>query len=247
MSLTLHNVGDRILSAKTPESLPMALSKSSISNFRPATFTALIGPNGSGKSTLLRGLAGIQQAYEGQIRFVDTPLERIKTVERARSIAYLPQNTPLYQDLRVRELVMLGRTPYLGRFAPPSFEDLSQVESAMRKSDVIDLAERRIMSLSGGEYQRAMLARMLSTGAPFLLLDEPTTSLDIAHALSVLELCRRLVAQGHSVVMALHDLELVRRYADHVLCLVGDGTGRYHAGGCSEVMIPELLQEVFRS
>lgn len=206
---------------------------------------ALVGPNGSGKSTLLRCLAGLRSAEEGEIRLGDRPLSAVPRTNRATRVAYLPQTTDLYHDLVVRRLVMLGRAPHLPRWRGPSAQDEMRVDEALARVQATDLAGRRVSTLSGGERQRVMLARLLATGAELLLLDEPTTALDIGHALSFLELCRRLAAEGAALVLALHQLQLTRRYADQAVCLGAGPGGQHHRGHADEVLTPPILGEVF--
>ena len=210
----------------------------------PGTITAVIGPNGSGKSTLLRKLAGLEPADHGRVELDGAEILGLPVLDRARRIAYLPQSTPLYHDLGVRELVMLGRAPHVGRFAAPSKADDEAVIGALERVGVAKLAERGLFSLSGGERQRVMLARMLCTGAPILVLDEPTTALDIGHALSFLELCRSLAGEGSTLVIAMHDLDRARRYAQQGVCLGFEG-GAVRVGPVEDIIEPATLSEVF--
>lgn len=212
---------------------------------RPGEVWVLVGPNGSGKSTLLRGLAGLRPPEEGTVRLDDRLLLDLPTRQRAQHLAYLPQLTPLYHDLRVRELVMLGRGPHRSRWRGPGAEDERRVDQALARVQASELAARRISTLSGGERQRVMLARLLATGAAILLLDEPTTALDVGHALRLLALCRELAAEGTAVVLALHELELARRYADHAVCLGTGPDGAHRCGPAQQVLTAEILGAVF--
>lgn len=222
-------------------------------DFPESKFSVLIGPNGSGKSTLLRQLAGVSveashqsSAWrEGDVSLGEQSLRHIAAVDRARQVAYLPQHTPLYHDLSVRAVVMLGRSPYLHRFAPPSSTDEEAVRDALADVGAADLIDRRVMTLSGGERQRIMLARMLAAQVPLLLLDEPTTALDIGHALDFLELCRRLVSKGTTIIMAIHDLNLARRYADSAVCLTNKVSGETVRGTAAEVLSADVIGEIF--
>jgi iron complex transport system ATP-binding protein len=211
----------------------------------PGQLTAVVGPNGSGKTTLLRALVGARPVDAGRIRLGPTPLGELAPRARAQTIAYLPQSSPLVHDLRVSQLVALGRAPYLSRLRGPGPEDRAAVRDALAAVGTDDLADRRVSTLSGGERQRVMLARMLATGAKVLVMDEPTAALDIAHVLSLLALVRRLADEGHAVVTALHDLDLARRHADTALCLLGDGDGGHRAGSADGVLTPEGLADVF--
>lgn len=206
---------------------------------------ALVGPNGSGKSTLLRCLAGLRDPDEGATQLDGRPLAETKQRERATRIAYLPQLTPLYHDLPVERLVMLGRAPHLSRWRGPSGEDRRHVAEALARVDATELAERRVSTLSGGERQRVMLARLLATEAELLLLDEPTTALDIGHALRFLRLCRELASDGATIVLAMHELDLARRHADHAVCLGAGPQGEHHCAEVDEVLSAAVLGAVF--
>jgi len=204
---------------------------------------ALVGPNGSGKSTLLRLLGGLWKADEGSVTLDGRDLKSLPRRAIARAIAYTPQDTRLDLAFNVREVVMMGRHPHLGRFEVERESDRAAVNEAMRRADVIQLADRFVTELSGGERQRVLLARSLATEAPILLLDEPTASLDIAHALDVLSLCRELAEGGKAIALAIHDLNLAARFADRVALL---DKGRLTAcGGADEVLRVESLNRVF--
>lgn len=211
----------------------------------PRTITVVVGPNGSGKSTLLRDLAGLARPAAGEIWLSGQPLADLRPAERARSLAYLPQDTPLAHDLAVAELVMLGRAPYLPRLGGPGPDDRAAVDEALAAVGLAGAAERGVLGLSGGERQRVMLARMLATRAPVLLLDEPTRALDVGQELDFLALCRRLTDQGATIAAAIHDLDLARRHADQVLLLPGDGRGHPRIGAPAAVLVHGALAEVF--
>ena len=148
--------------------------------------TAVVGPNGAGKSTLLRHLAGLAAPQAGRVCLGEHDLRGLPARQRARRLAYLPQRTTLAYDLGVRELVLLGRAPYLPAFGAPAASDRAAVDAALARVDLAALADRTVRSLSGGELQRVMLARMLVGEAGVLVLDEPTAALDIGHALAFL-------------------------------------------------------------
>lgn len=208
----------------------------------PGTLTVVVGPNGTGKSTLLKALCGLLPA-DGQIKLDGTPLAALAPRARARSIAYLPQQTPSAPGLTVRDAVLLGRLPHRSRLAGPSANDHAQVEACLDRVGMKAFAERALQTLSGGERQRVMLARMLATEAPAMLLDEPTAALDVRHALDLLQSLRDLVRANRAVVLALHDLPLADAYADQVVCLPGDGTAT--VGTPADVLTTERLQAVF--
>ncbi len=211
----------------------------------PGTVTVVVGPNGSGKTTMLRALLGLIDASEGRVTLAGRPLREHSLRERARACAWLPQRTELPWSLSARELVMLGRAPHLSALAGPGKRDDEEVMAALGRVRAEDLRDRDVRTLSGGELQRVLLARLLATKAPLLLLDEPTTALDVGHALALLELVQELSASGHGVLMSLHELELARRYGDRALLLRGDGQGGHAIGAAAEILRPGLLSEVF--
>jgi iron complex transport system ATP-binding protein len=202
---------------------------------------AVIGPNGAGKSTLLKAVAGVAER-SGVIEIGGRDAEGMTHRERARAIAYAPQNPTLPEDLTVTDYVLLGRTPHLRALARESAADLTVVADVLARLDLRTLADRRLYAISGGERQRAVLARTLAQQAGLLLLDEPTTGLDIGHAQALLELIDRLrKADGTTVVSTLHDLTLAGQYADQLL-LVERGTVMA-AGTPAEVLTAPILAE----
>ncbi|MEP7103055.1 MAG: ABC transporter ATP-binding protein [Burkholderiales bacterium] len=174
----------------------------------PPGWTAIVGPNGAGKSTLLRALAGLQVPDSGEVFLDDRSLARTPPRERATRIAWLAQQGEASGELTVRELVQLGRLPALGLFSAPTADDEARVDQAMRDAECSAWQLRRLHELSGGERQRVLLARALAVGAPWLLLDEPTTHLDPPHQVALVRLMRRQVQAGRVVVSVLHDLSL---------------------------------------
>ena len=206
--------------------------------------TAVIGPNGCGKSTLLRALGRLLRPREGVVLLDGERIDRLPTREVARTLGMLPQTPVAPEGLTVADLVARGRHPHQAWFRQWSRDDESVVAEAMAWTGVLDLGDRPVDALSGGQRQRAWIAMALAQGTDLLLLDEPTTHLDLAHALDVLDLVDRLHAErGHTVVMVLHDLNLAARYADR---LVAMKDGRIVAQGPPrDVLTPELLDEVF--
>ena len=182
--------------------------------------TGLLGPNGAGKSTLLRCLTRLLPPRRGQVRLDGRNLyagygER----EAARQIALVPQTEGMAFPLTVRELVQLGRTPFVGRFGWLTQVDGQAVQRALREMDLAGLADRRVEELSGGERKRAQIARALAQEARVLVLDEPTAHLDIAHAMELFGLLRRLAAAGRTVIVASHELWILARFCDRLLLL----------------------------
>ena len=201
------------------------------------SWLAIIGPNGAGKSSLLKAILGAVD-HDGEILLDGGPASRLSSRERARAIAYAPQNPQLPDRLTVTDYVLLGRTPHLAPLARERRVDLELVEQALDRLDLGELAGRPLHTLSGGERQRAVLARVLAQQAGLLLLDEPTTGLDIGHSQALLELVDRLRAEdGATVVTTLHDLTLSAQYADRLLLLHGGAVVAY--GTPDEVLTRE--------
>jgi iron complex transport system ATP-binding protein len=167
----------------------------------------LVGPNGSGKSTLIRLLAGLWRPDEGTVRLGGEKLGAMPRPEVARRVACVPQETRIEFGFSARQIVAMARYPLRGRFQRETVEDAAAVDQAMQQTDVTHLRDQPATLLSGGERQRLLMARALATGARILLLDEPTSNLDVDHRLEVLDLCRGLVRRGHGVVLATHDLD----------------------------------------
>jgi iron complex transport system ATP-binding protein len=209
----------------------------------PGRLVALLGPNGSGKSTLLRLLAGVWAPTEGTVTLDGAPLARVPRRALARVVALVPQDTHIAFAFSVREIVAMGRHAHLGRFERERAADHQAIAQAMARADVTGIADRDATELSGGERQRVLIARSLATEARHLLLDEPTASLDVAHALDVLTLCRRLADDGHAVAVALHDLNLARRFATDAV-LLRDGAV-VASGPIDRVLTPGTVGDVF--
>ncbi len=181
-------------------------------------WVALIGPNGAGKTSALRALAGLVP-FDGEIRLGGSDAARLPRRELARLVALVPQNPETPPELTVAEYVLLGRTPHISYLGSEGRADRRAAERALRRLELEQFAERRLGSLSGGELQRAVLARALAQEARILLLDEPTASLDLGRAQLVLELVDSLRGDGLTVVSTLHDLTLAGQYADRLVLL----------------------------
>lgn len=207
-------------------------------------FVGLAGPNGAGKSSLLKVLSGLWRGAEGHIELMGRPLAEYQPREVARLIAHVPQSTALDFPFTVHEVVMMGRSPHLGRFQLEGPADRAVVERAMRITEVLHLAPRLINTLSGGERQRVLIARALAQEPKILFLDEPTSNLDIRHQLALLELVQSLAhEQGLGVVAAIHDLPLVARFCDRVV-LMAEGRVA-NEGRPAEVFDAETLAHIF--
>lgn len=204
---------------------------------------SIVGPNGSGKSTLLRGMSRLQKPTSGRVLLGETDIRDISARAVARTLAILPQSPDGGADLSVRELVYRGRFPHQGLMQRITPADTEAVEWAMEAADVAALANRTTGSLSGGERQRAWIALALAQQPKVLLLDEPTSFLDIAHQVEVMHLLRRLNREGITVVSVLHDLVLAGRFSDRVIAV---SNGRIEFDGPpAQVLEPAGLERVF--
>ncbi|HTP00870.1 MAG TPA: heme ABC transporter ATP-binding protein [Anaerolineales bacterium] len=205
---------------------------------------ALIGPNGSGKSTLIRAASGVLPVDAGDVRVDGRSLAELSTMERARYLAVVPQARNLPPAFSVYESILLGRTPYLGWLGRAGDTDHERVRYALERTQMQPLADRLVGELSGGEQQRVLLARALAQDAPVLLLDEPTTHLDLQHRETLIHLVRELASSRRlAVLMVLHDLNLASLYADRLSLLV-DGELRA-TGTPEEVLTEETLSMVY--
>jgi len=206
-------------------------------------FLAVVGPNGSGKTTLVRALSGLVRLERGEVRVEGKPLAQWTRPALARVLAVVPQGEEVAFPLRVEETVMLGRYARLGPFAAPGAADRAAVADALARCDVAAFTGRTTDSLSGGEWQRVRLARALAQEPRVLVLDEPTTSLDVRHEMELFELVRRLVDGGLAGLVITHHINLAARFADRMILL---SAGRVAAEGPpAEVLRRETLREVF--
>jgi len=206
--------------------------------------TVIVGANACGKSTLLRGMARLLRPSGGSVLLDGTAIHRMSTKAVARGLGMLPQAPITPEGVTVVDLVSRGRHPHQGAFRRWSTEDEAAVSEALTLTDTVDLAERVVDELSGGQRQRVWIAMALAQGADLMLLDEPTTYLDVAHQVEMLDLLADLnQSRGTTVVMVLHDLNLSARYADHLVAMHG---GRVYAEGSpAEVVTEEMVRAVF--
>lgn len=206
--------------------------------------TAIVGANGCGKSTLLRGLSRVLRPTGGQVLLDGVELRSMPPKQVARRIALLPQHPVAPGGMTVAELVGLGRHPHQSALRPRTRQDDEIVAAALEATATVDLADRPVEELSGGQRQRVWIAMVLAQQTDVLLLDEPTSFLDLAHAVDLLDLVTDLnTERGTTVAMVLHDLNLAARYASHLVAVKG---GRVVAQGSPEqVLTPERVQEVF--
>jgi len=187
---------------------------------RSGEFVSLLGPNASGKSTLLRGLSGIRSVDSGELSFSGQAISSMTARELAKHVAFLPQFPSRDLDLTVRELVGRGRSPYLSRFTVTDSDNTKfEVDRAIKSVGLEELAERMLGSLSGGEAQRAWIAFALVRNPKILMLDEPTSHLDISYQRDLMRLLKELCLDGLAVVIVLHDVSLALAYSDRVIGL----------------------------
>lgn len=210
----------------------------------PGSILAVIGPNGAGKTTLIRSVSGVLPPRSGKI-FVDgIDLSGLSTIQRARYLAVVPQARQLPAAFTVQQSVLLGRTPYIGWLGRTNTVDEKLVALALEQTRLTSLAERRVGQLSGGEQQRVLLARALAQDTPILLLDEPTTHLDLEHQSSFFNLVHNLTKQKNlAVLLVLHDLNLAGLYADQIALLVNGNI--YTQGTPQDVLTEDNLSVVY--
>jgi len=212
-------------------------------SFESGSLTAIVGPNGSGKTTLLRLLSGVRDTTRGQVRLDGRPIGDVSRADVACRMSYVPQNTWSEFDITVFEAVAMGRLPQLGAWRAMRGDDYAAVRDAIERVDLKDLERRTLPTLSGGERQRVFVARALAQGSTIVLLDEPTSSLDIGHQIELMDILADLNADGRTIIAAMHDLRLVWQWFPRSVLLDG---GRVVAeGGTREVLLGESAQSAF--
>jgi iron complex transport system ATP-binding protein len=209
---------------------------------QPGRIQVLIGPNGSGKSSLAMAVCGLLPPAAGTVMVQGLAIARLPPRERARLVAYVPQHSELTSALSVQQVVAMGRFAHDGTWGRDAAHH-EAVTEALRQVDALDLALRPVTELSGGEMQRVLIARALATRAGILILDEPSSALDVAHRLGILRLLRRLAGSGKAVLVALHDLNEAVALADQVVLLQA---GRILAQGTpQEVISPAHVRSAY--
>lgn len=208
------------------------------------SFTVIVGPNACGKSTLLRALSRMLKPTQGRVLLDGQVIQSMQAKKVARTLGLLPQSSIAPDGITVADLVGRGRYPHQGILRQWSTEDERVVQESMEQTGVAELADRYVDELSGGQRQRVWIAMALAQQTPLLLLDEPTTYLDIQHQIDVLDLCAELhEEQGRTLVAVLHDLNHAARYATHLIALRG---GKIIAEGApNDIVTAELVEEVF--
>lgn len=218
-------------------------------NIPAASVTAILGPNGCGKSTLLKAICGFLPGTTGEVTLDGTQLLPLSAPERAQKLAYLAQSRQI-PDITARRLVLHGRFPYLSYPRRYGKADLEAADRAMARLGIAELADTPLQNMSGGQRQKVYLAMALAQDAPVILLDEPTTYLDVGHRFRLMELARQLAQQGKTVVMVLHDLPLALQTADHI-AVMADGQvqctgtpGQVLASGAAERVFGVRLGQI---
>lgn len=208
-------------------------------------FISIIGPNGAGKSTILKILCGILKPKKGDVFIFDKNIEDISSKICAQQIGFVPQETLFSLNFCVEDIILMGRYPYLRTFERESKRDFDVVEKALRSADIVQFRKRSINSLSTGERQRVIIARALAQNPKVLLLDEPTSHLDLHHQFTIMHLLQKLNKQGMSIIMVNHDLNLASLYCQRLILM---HQGGIHSEGAPRTIINEkTLKEVYRT
>lgn len=209
-------------------------------------FIGIIGPNGAGKSTLIRALSRTLKPFKGNILYGARDVYKIPLNEVARSIAVVPQDTLIIFEFLVWDIILMGRTPYIEKFKGETKKDVEACERALKLTDTTGLADRFINELSAGERQRVIIAKALAQEPGLLLMDEPTSHLDISHQIEIFDLIKRLSKnEGLTVISVLHDLNLASEYCDRLILMYN---GKIFAQGApEEVLNYKTIEEVYKT
>ncbi len=237
MKLKIRGVEFSYGSRKVLENITFEVSEGEI--------LGILGPNGSGKTTLLRCINRVLEAKKGSILIDGTDIRKLSRKEIAKNIGVVPQDSAIHFPFTVFDIVLMGRTPHLGRLEQEGSEDIETAKKAMEITNTKHLADRLIDEISGGEKQRVIIARALAQEPKILLLDEPTLHLDINHQLEILELLRKLAIKNRlTIVLVSHDLNLASRYCHRMILLK---TGKIHsAGKPQDVLTKDNIRDVFK-
>jgi len=205
----------------------------------------IVGPNGSGKSTLLRAMAGALRPTAGHVRIAGRPAGALTPLQRARAVGILPQTVNPIFSMRVRDAVCLGRFPHVGAFGALSSHDRDVADRCLDATETAALRDRDFLSLSGGERQRVLLASVLAQEPRALLLDEPTSSLDVHHQIEIFALLRRLRTSDRGIAVVTHDIDLAARFCDRLLLLGHAARGAIADGAPADVITGPLLTRAY--
>lgn len=209
-------------------------------------FLGIIGPNGSGKTTLLRSITGLLKYWEGEVLYNGRNISKIPLREFAQNVAVLPQILNINFSFTVQQLVLMGRYPYLKKFQSINKKDLDIAKNSMSLTDISHLTERRVGELSGGEWQRVLIAQALTQEPKLLLLDEPTTHLDITHQIETLDLIKKLNKEKNlTIIVVLHDLNMASEYCEKIIML--ENGEIYIEGTPEEVLTYKNIEEVYKT
>jgi iron complex transport system ATP-binding protein len=212
----------------------------------PGVFLAIAGPNGAGKTTLLNLLCGLLRAKAGSIEIDAANIESYSVKKLAKKVAVVRQEFVPVFDFTIAEMVSMARTPYLGTFGFESKADKELINEALEMTDTIQFASRPLAQLSGGERQRVFIARALAQNTAILLLDEPTSFLDLKHQVGIYDLLKKLqLEKGKTIVAATHDINLTIQYCDQTLLLGGAPSCNYQYGKAEDVFSPRQIEKVF--
>ena len=211
--------------------------------FAPCMIHGIIGPNGSGKSTLLKNICRIWEPQSGSILIHGTDYTKIPRKELSTLVTLVPQNTTIGFPISVFDIVAMGRNPHLGRFEGMRQNDRDIIERALQQTNIYELKDRNINELSGGEGQLAIIARALATEASLILLDEPTSELDVKHTLEILNILQGFKDQGKTILVTIHDLNLARKFCDTISIL---SRGKlFYSGTPENAFAAEIIKQVF--
>ena len=236
VKLTIDGINCYYGSVKILEDIQFAI--------KSGEFLGILGPNGSGKTTLLKSISRILKPRKGTILIGDEDIYKMKTVEVAKQLAVVPQSTPVTFDFTSLEVVLMGRNPHMSRFEMESKEDMAIAKNSMKLTNTWDFADRPVTELSGGERQRVIIARALTQEPKILLLDEPTTHLDISNQLEIMDLIKHLCKTKKLLIVAVfHDFNLAARYCESIILL---NYGKIVAvGKANETLTSENIRKVF--
>lgn len=235
MSLSTHNLSvgyhDKAIVKQVNLSIP------------EGKIIALLGPNGCGKSTLLKAMARILSPMEGHVQWQGKNLHSIASKKLAQQLALLPQTQPIPEGIKVKDLVAYGRSPYTGFWGRLNRQDQLIIDSVMHETGITELAGQLVSELSGGQRQRVWLAMTLAQDTPYLLLDEPTTYMDLSHQVELMHLLRKLNKQGKTIITVLHDINQAARYCDHLIVMKQGSI--ITQGSPESVLTQTLMKDVF--
>ena len=211
--------------------------------FEPGRIHGIIGPNGSGKSTLLKNICRIWEPQSGSIVINGKDYSEIPRKELSTMVTLVPQNTTIGFPISVFDIVSMGRNPHLGRFEGVRKKDREIIERALQQTNISALKDRNINELSGGEGQLAIIARAIATEASLILLDEPTSELDVKHTLEIIDILYEFKDQGKTILVTIHDLNLARRFCDRITILCRGKL--FYSGTPEDAFAEENIKQVF--